>query len=201
MVWASSISPVPLRGTYDRRYLITAPGAACHETLKLFVVSPDTRRFRTWPCSERKSLIRNKKIFLLFRNLAKNQNKSFTFKSCFFTGQRKTVSFVKLRKDVDFVGGDWKKMGKNGCGGITWHYQGNIVSSDIFSLAETHKVRQNGSSRSCPSSTEASGGNLRETEILWRKEACTQRNIFLELLLFKLSTEAKNLVHFEVDVR
>lgn len=52
MVWASSVSPAPLSGIYDSRYLMTAPGAACHDTLKLLVVSSFTFRFRTLPFSE-----------------------------------------------------------------------------------------------------------------------------------------------------
>ena len=50
-VAVSCVGWSPLTGTYVSRYLTTAPGAANQVTLKLSVVSSDTRRLRTFPCS------------------------------------------------------------------------------------------------------------------------------------------------------
>lgn len=50
-VVVSCIGWSPLIGTYVSLYLTTAPGAAIQDTLKLSVVSSETRRFRTFPCS------------------------------------------------------------------------------------------------------------------------------------------------------
>lgn len=66
-----------------------------------------------------------------------NSGKSLTFESCLFTRQRETVSFIILSKDIDFIGGEGIKMGKDSCVGIAGQSQGNVVSGDIFRLAET----------------------------------------------------------------
>lgn len=93
-----------------------------------------------------------------------------TFQGRLFTAQRETVSFVVLSKDVDLVGSEGEQVLQNHGGGIAGQRNGNVVASDVFSLAVAHQVRQDLGSRRCPGGAEASGRDLRELQGIWWKQ-------------------------------
>lgn len=61
-------------------------------------------------------------------------------------------------------------MWQDGCVGIARHCQGNVVSGDVISLAETHEVGKNIGNRCDPGGAEAAGGYFGEFQVRGREQ-------------------------------